>query len=335
MKRLLLPVLLAFSSASGNYLMAQPTLTTASNNLKVGDQFTGHQATITPTQFTAAATAGANQTWNFNTLVSTAVVQAGVLSRAAAPNPTSMPAATMVVKVGDQYAYYENNGTSLKEHGAYEATQNYSLENTDPAEKLRFPFTFNSFFQDNYSGSANLGGTIVPRVGVVTVTAESYGTLTTPSGTYQNVLKVKTEESSNPGTPFAENSITYDWFQPGIHFPVLRITRRITMLGTAHTGFYLTQPLGTKEDLAARFNLQVWPNPANSGLTIQLEDQSAGLVKLSLLNVVGKEIAELPYSRLAGNLKHLKTDVSGYPKGIYLLKLETEAGTLLKRLVIQ
>src|SRR5690349_13049843 len=172
MKRLLLPVLIAFCGVFANQAMAQPTLTTASNNLRVGDQFTAHTVTIGASEFTAASTAGANQTWSFGTLNSGAVVQAGVLARSSAPNPTGMPAANMVIKIGDEYAYYENNGTSVKEHGAYEATQNYTLENTDPAEKMRFPFTFNNTFTDNYSGSANLGGTVIPRIGVVTVTAE-------------------------------------------------------------------------------------------------------------------------------------------------------------------
>src|SRR5690606_7715069 len=138
----------------------------------------------------------------------------------------------------------------------YEATQSYTLENTDPAEKLRFPFTFNNTFSDTYTGSANLGGTIIPRVGTVTVTAEGYGTLVTPAGTYQNVLKIKTEEISNPATLYSENSVTYDWFQPGIHFPVLRITRRVTLLGTVHTGFYLSSALGTKKELATQNDLQ-------------------------------------------------------------------------------
>jgi hypothetical protein len=335
MKRLLLPVLIAFSAASGTTVMAQPTLTAASNNLQVGDQFLSYQTRIDVPEFTTAALAGANQTWNFSTLVSLVTQQVAVLSRAAAPNPTSMPAANMVVKVGDEYAYYENNGTSLKEYGAYEATQNYSLENTDPAYKLRFPFTFNNTFSDTYNGSANLGGTVLPRVGTVTVTAEGYGTLITPGGTYQNVLKVKTNEVSNPGTLYSENSVTYDWFLPGVHFPVLRMARRITLLGTVHTGFFLSQALGTKEDLAAKLNLQVYPNPATSVVKVQFQNSGSELVKLTLHNILGQQISEVPYQKSASAAQTVEIQVADYPKGVYLLKLQTGKNAVTKRLVIE
>jgi len=335
MKRLLLPVVIAFSGFCSNNLIAQPTLTAASNNLIIGNQFAANQATITATQFTAAGVAGASQTWNFNTLSSAAVLQVGVLNRAAAPNPTSVPTANLVVKVGDQYAYYESNTTSMKEYGAYEATQNYTLENTDPAEKLRFPFTFNNTFTDTYSGSANLRGTVIPRIGMVTVTAEGYGTLITPTGTYQNVLKIKTLEVSNPQTPFSEESITYDWFQPGIHFPVLRISRRITMLGTVHSGFYLSQALGTKEELAAKVNLQVFPNPATSVVTVQFKNPGSEPLELTLHNLLGQKISEVAYEESAAAQQTVAIKVSDYPKGVYFLKLQAGSQAIMKRLVIQ
>ena len=336
MKRLLLPVLIAFFAASFQHVQAQPTLTAASNNLQIGDQFVVHQVTINASDFAiGAAGSGAGSTWFFAPIVSSATVPGEVLSRSAGPNPGSVPAANMVVKIGNEYAYYENNGTNLKEHGVYEATQNYSLENTNPAEKLRFPFTFNNTFTDNYAGSANLGGTIVPRIGIVTVTADAYGTLVTPSGTYQNVLRIKTEEVSNPATIYSENSITYDWFQAGIHFPVFRMTRRITMLGTVHTCFYLGNPLGTKEDLAAQVNLQVFPNPATSVATVQFKNPGSEAIKLTLHNVLGQKISEVPYQKSAAAEQSVEIKVSDYPKGVYLLKLQAGSNAIMKRLVIQ
>ncbi|MFC5270578.1 T9SS type A sorting domain-containing protein [Adhaeribacter terreus] len=336
MKRLLLPVCIAFFSAAGNQVAAQPTLTAASNNLQIGDQFQAHQTTIGIPEFTTGALAGANPNWNFSALSSAGAQQAEVITRAAAPKPTDYPAANMVVKVGNEYAYLENTGTMLKEYALYESVQGYALENTDPAEKLKFPFTFNDTFTDAYVGTATLAGNVIPRIGNVTVTAEGYGTLVLPTGTVQNVLKLKTEEVSNPGTMYSENTVTYDWFQPGVHFPLLRMTRRVTLMGTIYTGVYLdVKKLGTKEDLAAQMKLQLFPNPASGVANIQFELKKTAAATLRITNLLGQEVAVLALDKAEAGLQNHTIDVSGYAKGIYLVQIETEGKAAVKRLVVQ
>ncbi|MBK0404438.1 T9SS type A sorting domain-containing protein [Adhaeribacter sp. BT258] len=336
MKRLLLPVCIAFFSAAGNQLAAQPSLTAASNNLQIGDRFHAHQTIIGAPEMTTGALAGANQTWNFSTLTSAGVQQAEVLGRAAAPKPTDYPAANMVVKIGNEYAYLENNGTVLKEHALFESVQSYTLENTDPAEKLKFPLAFNDTFTDTYAGTVVLAGNTIPRIGNVTVTAEGYGTLVLPSGTTQNVLKLKTEEISNAGTMFSENTVTYDWFQPGIHFPLLRMTRRVSLMGTIFSGVYLDlKKLGAKEDLAAQINLQLFPNPTSNVAHIQFELKKVGAAKLTITNLLGQEVAVLALDKAEAGLQNHTLDVAGYAKGIYLVQLEMEGKVAVKRLVVQ
>jgi hypothetical protein len=335
MKKLLLPAFIVLLGASPNVLKAQPTLTAANTNLQVGDQFLMSEVTFGATEFTAGASAGANKTWNLASLTSQGSQQAMVLARSAAPKASSYPAANMVIKVGDQFAYYENNGTSMKEHAAYESVQNYSLENTDPAEKFRFPITYNNTFTDAFAGTLDAAGTQIPRNGTVTVTAEGYGTLTTAGGTFQNVLKIKTEEVANPFSMYSENTITYDWYAPGIHFPLLRLTRRITLLGTDYSGFFIYTVLGTKEDLAARINYQIFPNPATKSATIQFDQSKTSNTNLTVTNLVGQQMAHIRIEKSGPEMASQKLDLSGYPKGIYLVQLETEGKLAVKRLVVE
>jgi hypothetical protein len=336
MKRLLLPVFIAFFGASGNLAMAQPTLTATSSNLQIGDSFQAHQTIIGAPEFTTGALAGANQTWNFAALTSASVQQAQVLARTAAPKPSDYPAANMVVKIGSEYAYLENTGTVLKEHALYEGVQNYTVENTDPAEKLKFPFAFNDTFTDAYAGTATLAGNLIPRNGNVTVTAEGYGTLVLPSGTIQNVLKMKTEEVSNAGTMYSENTITYDWFQPGVHFPLLRMTRRVTLMGTMFTGVYLdVKKLCTIDYLASKMKLQLFHNPASGVANIQFELKKAAAAKLTVTNLLGQEIATFNFAKTEAGMQTQAINVSEYAKGIYLVQLETEGQVAVKRLVVQ
>ena len=78
---------------------------------------------------------------------------------------------------------------------------------------------------------------------------------------------------------------------------------------------------------------QAFPNPASSELTIQYQSQKP--VKITLQNLVGKQIAELPAGKGSSGLQRLKVDVSNYPKGVYLLKLETEGQAVFRKLILQ
>jgi len=141
---------------------------------------------------------------------------------------------------------------------------------------------------------------------------------------------------ANPLTVYSETTTTYDWLKEGTRFPLLRMTRRVTLLGTMYSSFYLNGALGTSEELAAKLNLQVFPNPATAELTVQFKDLKAGPVKLSLVNLIGQEVATLPVSSPANSLvNNLKIDVSAYPKGVYLLKLEMAENTVTKRVILE
>ncbi|HSI89626.1 MAG TPA: T9SS type A sorting domain-containing protein [Adhaeribacter sp.] len=312
-----------------------PNLTASGTNLRIGDTFLVHETTVAAPHFTTAAAAGANQIWNFSALSSVATQQAAVVARNAAPKAGSYPAANMVIKVGAEFAYIENNGLVIKEHAAFQSVQNITLENTDPAEKLRFPLTYNDTFSDTFAGTVDLNGSTIPRNGNVTVTAEGYGTLVTPTGTYTNVLKVKTEEIANPMTLYSENTLTYDWFLPGVRFPLLRMTRRVTLPSTVFTAFYLDQVLGTKEDLAERLQFSVFPNPATETATIQFFSEKNTGATLSITNLTGQEVKRLERERWAAGSGSLTIDVSGLPKGIYLVRLETGGQVAVRRLLVQ
>jgi len=336
MRRLLLPFLIAFCGASVSQVAAQPTLTAATNNLQIGDHFMAHQTLVGTPEFTTAGPAGANQTWNFSALTSSAILHAEVLGRSAAPNPNSFLSANMAINVGSEYAYIENVNGVLSEHALYESAQNYTLENTDPAEKLKFPITYNTTFTDTYAGMVNLGGTTIPRNGNVTVTAEGYGTIITPSGTFQNVLKIKTEEVSNAGTMYSENTITYDWFQAGTSFPLLRMTKRVSLMGTMYSSFYLDiATTGINEDLATQINLQLFPNPASATATLQFELKTAAEANVVISDLMGRKVANYKLGKTSTALQSQIINVAKLAKGIYLVQLELEGKTAVKRLVVQ
>ncbi len=337
MKRLLPAILIAFLCAQPYFGLAQPTLTSANTNLRIGDQFLVNQCLPTAANLTAAGTTGANLTWNFATLSPLMQQTANVLARSAAPNPTSYPAANMVVKVDTDYEYVDNNNIIVKEYALVQSSQNNSVVNTDPANRISFPFTYNSTFTDPFAGSATISGTTIPRNGTITVIANGYGTLVTPAGTFQNVLKVRATEIANQLTPFAETTITYDWFMPGVHFPLLRLSERTVLGTTIYNGFYLDQAssLGLKEDFGSKIGFQVYPNPATSQTILEYKLEKAGPVNITLLNAIGQEVQVLQNGNVPVEKQTTSIPVGTLPKGIYFMKLTTQNQVAARRLVVE
>lgn len=85
-----------------------------------------------------------------------------------------------------------------------------------------------------------------------------------------------------------------------------------------------TAPLATAPETA------VFPNPAADQLFVQLGGASTGTVRASLVNELGQVVAE---QQATGNVCTL--GLAGVPPGLYLLRLQTAAGTSSSRVEVR
>ncbi len=85
---------------------------------------------------------------------------------------------------------------------------------------------------------------------------------------------------------------------------------------------------GTSIDESKELETNLYPNPTNGIFTIDLSNIEAQKVKV--INSTGKEIMELP----AENLK-MQIDLSKFPSGIYTLKIQTEDGMKVEKIIKQ
>jgi hypothetical protein len=86
---------------------------------------------------------------------------------------------------------------------------------------------------------------------------------------------------------------------------------------------------GLENELAAA--IQVYPNPVTDWLIIDANG-IYGSVFITLVNVQGQNIHSTEVETEQGNLKH-RVNLSSQSPGLFLLKLETTKGTLLKKVV--
>jgi PKD repeat protein len=76
--------------------------------------------------------------------------------------------------------------------------------------------------------------------------------------------------------------------------------------------------------------VRIYPNPAQSSFNVDLSGLQINAAKLQLHNTVGQVVAQ---KTLETN--EINFDVRNLPKGIYLLKIETDKGAAVKRIAIQ
>jgi len=92
--------------------------------------------------------------------------------------------------------------------------------------------------------------------------------------------------------------------------------------------FYFRTAIGASISSISRTQIQVYPNPVKHKLYV-LMPATLKVERVSLLNNLGQL---LEYSKTE-NIIELELDVSGYPKNIYILKLETESGVFYEKVI--
>lgn len=144
------------------------------------------------------------------------------------------------------------------------------------------------------------------------------------------------------------NGMSYFWSPGGQTTPVITVDSTGVGIGTqiytvtvydingcmGEASISITfDPCTFIEDRYSDLNVVIFPNPAKSALNIHLNG-NAGQVSYVLLNHHG----QIVFNKLVGNVMgsvQSSLDVTGYPKGIYYLRLNTENDVLIRKIVIQ
>lgn len=77
-----------------------------------------------------------------------------------------------------------------------------------------------------------------------------------------------------------------------------------------------------------RQEVEVFPNPANSVVTIKFDLRTDSDVSIKITNILGKEILAINKSNLQEGLQTISFDVSELPAGIYIGKITSSEGQI-------
>lgn len=92
-------------------------------------------------------------------------------------------------------------------------------------------------------------------------------------------------------------------------------------------GYPTVKTVTAVENLNATKLIELYPNPANNYLNVSFESESTG--KLFLFDLTGKVIRE---EFLDPGLQSI--DVSGIPKGMYIIKIESDKDVYTEKITI-
>lgn len=329
--------------------LAQPTITSSAMP-QVGyvysmgaDTFPADLAT-----FTVSAGSASAQTWNYsaefaNIYGETTTFQAP----SAGAGNSNFPSATLAVAQsnGTDWVYFLGNSGGLYVDGAYVNAQGnmIALDLTPNSLFMATPSTYgyNNNAQSTATATVMIGTNLVQlrHWADRTVTADAFGSLTTPTGTYPNTLRVKAYEVSidsifldvfgtwNFMQRQTDTTTNYNWLQNSSDAQLMEINMDKT--GAVTKASYLisfSNGVGTINEPSTAFG--VYPNPSSQVSYLTYINNNSGYVSLQMFDVNGRKVGDLLGEDQAIGKQKVMINLESMhlPKGLYMLRLQNGDG---------
>lgn len=313
MKKILLFALVCFSAN----LYAQPSLTNS-----VFPAIGNSTASIMSDTGFVEGPAGANQTWNFAGFTNTGSFSADFVNPAGTTYIDSISGSNYASVSPGSTAYYNHTSSITELLGL--GTAAYVVIYSDPTTFFTYPFTFNSTVNDNTAGHYVYGGGTIynNRTGTMQINGDAYGTITTPKGTFTNVLRVKTIQNYTDITSFSTTITTttsYTWYSPQFSVAIAQISYTSSDFGTSviniksvNYGDVTPSAVANINNLGAGLFIA---DLSNHNYTLQLKNNQT-IKSAQLIDMQGRILANLNCNDL-----YLPIDLNDLASGIYIVRI--------------
>lgn len=242
--------------------------------------------------------AGADQTWDFSGLSANETVSSNFVAASQATGASEFSSANLAVLDGNMAMFYTANQAALQAWGEYAAEGDVYQIYSDAKDLLRFPVGFGQSFTDEYSSSNRSSATAneYSRNGLINVEVDGNGTLITPAGTFNNVLRVKSIDTyQNIGLPPTPGSnpngtiTTYSFISAD--FPgVFLLQYRVAEIGGAPavvSASYADAMAASNGNRISADDINIYPNPATDHVTVRIR----GYIQfVQVLDVYGRVV---------------------------------------------
>lgn len=255
------------------------------------------------------------------------------------------------------YSFYKKNSSKFYVDGIGMTFSGFPIPNfyADKDELYLFPLRYMNRDSTTFKFSTVTTGSTIPsysKQGYRITESDGWGKITTPYGSDSCLRVVTTQYSQDSikgslavGTftiplniGFQNYTKSYQWLTRGERIPYLEVT------GTLVAGnFVPTQVkyrdikrslVGVKEESLSNLALAVFPNPANTELSIVIPE-SAGHIAAEILDLQGKIVLLRDLGSNSHMINQHQIDVSSLAKGLYILNLSNSSGKQSLKILIQ
>ena len=310
---------------------AQPVIANA-EKYQAGDEFDFISIEIDSTKL---LTAGANVTWDFSTAVAAGtdfqmVVEETQSTQYAQDFPNSN-----IVEIGNDGSFVFSNQTdslSLLE-GYITAGENITINYPKPQTFMVRPLTYLDSFEATYTNNFNASNYDFSGAGFTKIVADGYGTLKLPNEDFNNVLRIKIEQTQYDtlltfGTVSKTISTTYVWFQDGQNAPLMRVSHFSGDHGSNLQAHYLKQEISTSIKDMDLFPIDIYPNPSRGRVKLQ-KDRSHHFQAVHVFNSLG-QILEVEMNDIGDAIEMNIDQISGD----YFIQVITDKAVKTERIKI-
>jgi hypothetical protein len=318
-------------------LMAQPVITSSFNPVP-GDQYKYHPVN---TQITAG-NSGANVVWDFSTIqVIYNPITGKYLNPASTPYSTDFQMSTIAYEdyfAAGTYHYYTTSATKLEKVG--EASVLLTAVYSQPATMYTYPFTYNTKVTTNYGCTTAVGSLTLHKTASWEAEGDAYGTLMLPSGTFQNILRIKTRhiiEDDYVGTVTNKQDITeYIWVSTTSKKPYLKITTTIhstngTTIDTVRTSLISDDVSAIGGAVMGSVSALVYPNPAQDQIILEFNTAHSANIGWSLFSADGQLIFENSAQNYSPGTHLAAIPVAALSPGCYFVRITSNEGSRVLR----
>jgi len=277
---------------------------------------------------TSAGAAGAGVTWDFSTLVST-----GGMNTMTVEDNTSgeFSTANLIFNMpGSKKYYVQENNTDSYLTGVSNSTPGGDTIYYYNLKLSRRPISYMTYYTDTYTIA--IPSMATNGRGYVTSTADGYGTIITPRGTYNNVLRVKRvqAETDTTGTIVTSTTmVSYMWFDSVHRAPLLRIDSTIGVVGAGNTIMYQAASTGI-EQVAAE-NAGWRGHIQDNDITVFGNLVAGNAYYVEAYNIVGERILNEQFTAHADRQRF--TSARYLNPGIYIVTISPADNRIQKHMI--
>ncbi|RXM41330.1 hypothetical protein BOQ62_00650 [Chryseobacterium sp. CH21] len=308
---------------------AQPSVTRSAVD-RVNIPHTFRAGDVDPS--VTAGPSGANITWNFSAYAAPNVNTNTTKACPGEANCFRFPGANRITTptLSDVYDFTSISDTQDVMLGTYANPGDMLISYSDPLINFNFPVTYLQQFTDNYQFNVTSGGVAnMTETGQVEYTVDGYGTITTPTGTYPNVLRIKRMRTATqtPG-PFNYTNESYMWVSQSagivFNFAVNTFTINGNTSVVKSVSYPETASLSTIDPEIGKKEIAVYPNPSADVITL---DTKEDIINITVTSLDGRTVVK------EGNSKTIT--ISGLSKGVYILRGELKKGGFVSKKIIK